>query len=57
MIINEYQKAIEDFNKYIILVPNDYRGYKNRGECYLHLGDKKKYKADLEKASRIRYKR
>ncbi len=46
-------EALNDFNSYIKLNPNDNKGYYFRGQIYCYYGDKEKGCNDLHQASKL----
>ena len=50
----KYDKAIEDFTQVIRLKPNWMWAYKRRGRVHSKKGDRRKAKADFDKAKSLR---
>ena len=51
--IQQFDKAIKDYDQFIIYNPDDYRGYTNRGLVKLEKNDNKGALVDLKKASEL----
>lgn len=48
--LGQYDKALDDFNKSIELVPNDRDAYMERATAYFRMGNKDLYAQDMQKA-------
>ena len=51
--IQQFDKAIKDYDQFIKYNPDDYRGYTNRGLVKLEKNDNKGAFVDLKKASEL----
>ena len=52
--LKQYQRAIEDYNAAIRLMPNDYESYNNRGGAYSNLGQYQRAIEDYDEAIRLK---
>ncbi|MBD3879512.1 MAG: tetratricopeptide repeat protein [Quinella sp. 1Q5] len=55
IFMDQYERAIQDFDKAIEINPNFSYAYYNRGICYQQLGDEAKAQADFAKAKELGY--